>query len=113
MLDNSLVGFVSIDNNKENNNNDNDNKKNRQINNCNWFVDLFVLEPFRRQGIATFLVDHALKEADNEKQKLFLCTQHDYLLPFFIKKGFILDYLVKMDNYSVFIMIKDTNVSPS
>ncbi len=103
LLNNSLVGFVCID--KE----DLIHEKYKEIH--NWLADLYVLEPFRRQGIADFLVDHVIQESKD--QPLFLWTEHHYLLPFFIKKGFIIEDLLKMDKHSTFVMVKNPNVSLS
>ena len=100
LLNNSLVGFVCIE--KET---DENSKK------INWLANLFVIEPFRRQGIASSLVDHVIKESHNNP--IFLWTEHHYLIMFFIEKGFLLEDLIKLDTASFFTMVKDPNVSPS
>ncbi len=93
-----LAGFICID--KE----DLNQGKYKQIN--NWLADLYVLEPFRRKGIASKLVDRVIQE--NGENNLFLWTEHEELLPFYIKKGFKIDEII--DGH-IYIMVNASSPS--
>jgi len=91
-----LVGFVCID--KE----DLNYKKYKQIN--NWLADLYVLKPFRKKGIASKLVDHALQK--NEQEEIWTWTEHKYVMNFLLQKGFKVKDMVVIEKKPIFIMSK-------
>ncbi len=58
-------------------------------------VDLIVFEPYRRNGVATELMDYAEKEAEKHSSKIYLdvCLNSDYgpAQRFYIKRGYVPD----------------------
>lgn len=99
LYEDKLAGFVCIDKN------DSCHEKYKQKN--NWIADLYVLEPFRSRGIANKLIEYVLQE--NGNKKLYLWTEHNYLLSFFSKKGFQIKDILEVKNHLVFFMLKKPN----
>ena len=51
--------------------------------------DLLISQKYRKQGYASTLIDHVIKEAKAQKRKGVVLTCKEKLIPFYEKLGFI------------------------